>query len=377
MLIKQKNYLIICLTTLLSTFILWLPFILKFDSINGIKIPTPNFQTILKHWDGPLYIIPAKTLYNIDDSILKKAPLGLSEKYFSAHFPLYPLTIRLLSPVFGYPHAMIVSTLIASMILFCFFYYFLKKLQLTDRPLFLTLVFMFIMPRFLVIRSVGSPEPLFILLLLLSVFAFIKKSYLWAGLAGGLATMTKSPGILIFVGYVLCVLEEFFRDKKFNIKSLWLLLIPSGLLAVFLLYGQQYKDFFAYFHSGDNIHLIFPPFSVFNYQATWIGTAWLEEILFYFFFYLLTIFSIRNSPHVKKLFYFVLIFFIAVISVQHRDISRYSLPLLPFALIVFEKFFTSKKFLICLLLLLPAIYLYSWNFLIYNTAPIGDWAPFL
>ncbi|MFH0979536.1 MAG: hypothetical protein V1803_01150, partial [Candidatus Roizmanbacteria bacterium] len=133
--------------------------------------------------------------------------------------------------------------------------------------------------------------------------------------------------------------------------------------------------FLAYFHSGDNIHLVFP-FSVFDFQKSWVGTAWLEDILFYFFLYGLTTFNLKDSKH-RSLFYFSLIFFIATVFVQHRDIARYSLPLWPMALIAFEKFFTSKKFLIVFLILLPAIYFYAWNFLGYNVMPIADWRPFL
>jgi len=73
----------------------------------------------------------------------------------------------------------------------------------------------------------------------------------------------------------------------------------------------------------------------------------------------------------------MVIFFAAIISVEHRDISRYSLPLLPFVLIAYEKFFTSKKFLLTLLILIPAIYFYSWNMMTHNIAPITDWKAFL
>ncbi|PJA55822.1 hypothetical protein CO165_01535, partial [Candidatus Roizmanbacteria bacterium CG_4_9_14_3_um_filter_33_18] len=131
----------------------------------------------------------------------------------------------------------------------------------------------------------------------------------------------------------------------------------------------------AYFHSGDNIHLTFP-FAVFNFQKNWVGTAWLEEIIFYYFMYGLAIINLKDSKY-RSFFYFGLVFFTATLFVQHRDISRYALPLWPLALITFENFFTSKKFLIIFIILLPAIFLFAWNFLNYNVMPISDWAPFL
>jgi len=63
--------------------------------------------------------------------------------------------------------------------------------------------------------------------------------------------------------------------------------------------------------------------------------------------------------------------------VQHRDISRYSLPLWPLACIAFENFLTSKKFLTVAAILLLGIFFYAWNFLIYNIMPINEWLPFL
>jgi hypothetical protein len=377
-------YLILTFIVLISTFILWSPFILKATNLFGIKITEPSFLTIYKHYDGPLYIVPAKTFYNpkaIDNLHLE---MTMPNKYFAAHLPLYPLLIRAVRELIqltslrvnglGYLRSMVAVNLLATIGLTLFLYYLLKKFRLTKSPLLLTSVFLFL-PRFLVIRSVGAPESLFMLLIILSLFFFEKEKFWLAGLFGGLSVMTKTPGILLFGGYGLVFIERFIKEKKINWQWLWTLLIPLGLLAVFGIYGIQYKDFFAYFHSGDNIHLIFP-FSVFNFQKPWVGTAWLEDVLFYFFLYGLAVINLKNSKY-RSFFYFGLVFYIATLFVQHRDISRYSLPLWPLALIAFEKFFTSKKFLIIFVIMLFAIYLYSWNFLNYNVMPIADWRPFL
>jgi len=380
-------YFILIFVTLVSTLLLWLPFIAGSKSINGIDTSSISFETVLKNWDGPLYIIPAKTIYDIEDPIIKSSPMGFDKKYFAAHLPLYPATLRIFSPFVGYPRSTVLSTLLTTFALVCFFYYFLKKLDLTKKPLLLSLVFLFITPRFFIVRSVGSPEPLFLLLLLASVLFFIKEKYLYAGLLGGLATMTKTPGILLFIAYSLYFGITYIKNKKIIFEWIWISLIPVGLFLVFLLYYFQFGNFFAYFASGDNIHLVFPPFSVFNFQKLWVDTAWLEEVVLYYFFYLIAIITLfpamkTNDTNLgqrtrKVFFVFMSVFFISIICVQHRDISRYSLPLLPFALITFEEFFTSRKFLMALILLLPGIYMYAWNFMLYNAAPIADWTPFL
>lgn len=366
-----RPYLLIIAVVLVSTIILWLPFLFK---SNGL-----SFLDIYKHYDGPLYVIPAKTFYNPQAVEKLHMEMKLPDKYFSAHLPLYPILIRLMSLIrpigdLEYLKSMIGVNLLATIGLGLFFYYFLSKFKLTKKPMILTLVMLFL-PRFLVVRSVGAPESLFILLILTSLFFFEKNKFWLAGLFGGLATMTKAPGILLFAGYGLVFIERLIKLKKINWNWVGIILIPLGLLVVFGIYALQYKDFFAYFNSGDNIHLV-SPFSVFDFKKNWVGTAWLEDVLFYYFMYGLALINLKNSKY-RSFFYFGLVFFIATIFVQHRDISRYSLPLWPLALIAFEKFFTSKKFLIIFLILISAIFMYAWNFLPYNVMPISDWAAFL
>lgn len=367
---KFRPYILIVLITLSSSFILWLPFLLR---INGL-----NFQDIYKHYDGAFYIIPAKTFYEVKKIDIPGVgfilPLPLSPIYFAAHLPLYPLLIRLFSPFFGYLKSMIGINLLFTVFLGSLFYYIVKHLKITVKPLLLTFIFLFL-PRFLIVRSVGAPEGIFIFFILLSLYFFEKEKYFFSGIFGGLSVMTKIPGILLLVVYAIAIVEKYIRTKKINLQWLYVLLIPLGLLSVFTLYWIQYKDFFAFFHSGGTVPMPYP-FSAFNWHAKWVGTAWLEEILFYLMLYVYTVITLFRSKQ-RSFFYFALVFLAGIVFVQHRDISRYSLPLWPFACIALEKFFTSKKFLLVLIVLLPAIYLYAWNFLQYNIMPITLWGPFM
>ena len=376
-------YLILTLIVLISSLVLWLPFVLKTTNLFGLKINEPSMLTVYKQYDGPLYVVPAKTFYKPQAIEKLHLEMTVPNKYFAAHLPLYPILIRGLKELLNYGlrinelsylKSMVGVNLLATIGLACLFYFILKKFKLTKNPLVLASVLLFL-PRFLVVRSVGAPESLFMFLILASLYFFETEKYWLAGLLGGLATMTKSPGILLFAGYLLVFVERLIKEKKNNWQWLGVLLIPLGLLAVFGIYGIQYKDFFAYFHSGDNIHLVFP-FAVFNFQKLWVGTAWLEDVIFYFFMYGLTVINLKNSRY-RSFFYFGLVFFVATLFVQHRDINRYSLVLWPLALISYEKFFTSKKFLTIFVIVLFAIYLYGWNFLNYNVMPIADWRPFL
>lgn len=371
--IKYEAYFNLALVVILSSIILWVPFS-NLLSFAGLHFKNTDTGTVYRNFDGPLYIIPAKTWYNpkaIAD-LYPNNPGG--PKYFAAHLPGYPVTIAAIAPLLGYRKAMIAATVLTSLILAFFFYYMLKKLKLTKHPFVLTVIMLFL-PRFLVLRGVGTPEPLFVLLILASLYFFETKKYLWAGVLGGLAAFTKTPAVLLFAAYLCTVVDYYRTNKKFNLSWLWIFLIPVGLAAVGLIYYIQYGDFFAYMHTNYVVPMPYP-FAMFNYMAQWVQTGWLEEIVLYLFFYAASVVWLKDSPH-KSFFYFSLIFLIGLLFVQHRDISRYAVPLWPLALIAFEKFFTSKKFVLACLLMLPALYFYAWNFMQINVLPVPNWAPFM
>ena len=333
-----------------------------------------NFLTVYANYDGPLYIIVAKTFY--DPSAIQNLQVGLNlnPEYFAAHLPLYPAFIAIIGPIVGYLRAMIVTNVAFTVLLTFLLYYVVKELNLSRKPLLLAGVFLFL-PRFLVVRSIGSPESLFILLILGSLYLFERNRLVCSGILGALAVATKLPGILLFVAYGLVYMERYLHNREFSWKALYTLIIPLGLLGVFGIYAAQYNDFLAYFHTNAVVPLV-SPYAVFNAAAKWVGTIWLEDVIFYFGIYAATIVVLRHSIY-RSFFYFAVTFFVATIFVEHRDIARYSLPLWPLAVIAGEKMITSKKFLLASLIILPAVYLYAWNFIGNNAAPIADWKAFL
>ncbi len=147
-----------------------------------------------------------------------------------------------------------------------------------------------------------------------------------------------------------------------------LLLIPLALIGVFSWYQVAYGDFFAYFKTGDNIHLVFPPYQVFNKFQYWVGDIWLEDIVYVFILGFLGIMYLFKQK-LYPLAFFVLTYLLATIFVTHRDISRYAAPIFPFLIIAFEKVLTTKEFKIVITIVILGIYLYSQNFLLHNTAP--------
>jgi len=372
-----RDLLLITLISLASTFLIWLPFFLRLTSFWRIPLPSEGMATIMKNFDGLYYVVIAKSLYR-PEIIEQLFSFPLSPAYYAAHFPLYPLLIRFFSPVFGYLWSMLSISLIASVLAAMVFYLLVKEFKYSKSALWLTLVFLLFPARWLIVRSVGSPEPLFILLILASFYFFKKKNYWGAGAFGALAQLTKPPGILLFCGYAIFLLIENWPNLKKLIKQVYpLLLIPLALLGLFIYYRFAYGDFWAYFHSGANVlPLLWPPFQVFNVSSHWVGTFWLEEIIYIFLLGALGVVSLFKQKRLD-LAIFTTVFFAATFFVAHRDIARYSLPMVPFLLIAFEPILSKKEFKIAFVVIILPIFLYAINFIAGNTLALADWSPFL
>ncbi|MFA6184518.1 MAG: hypothetical protein WC682_05500 [Parcubacteria group bacterium] len=374
---KFKKLIPLLLLTIIPTLLIWMPFFFRLKTFWHIPLPEQGMATVVSNFDGPLYIIAEKTLYN-PELIGLNYQFPLSNEYYSAHFPMFPMLIKSFSPIFGSPYSMLFVTLSGSLLALYFFYKHARRFLNNNDSLWLTFVFAIFPARWLIVRSVGSPEPFFIASILASTYFFGKKKYLLSGIWGMLAQITKSPAILLFIAYVLQILVTNIKNLK-NIdvkKYLPLLLIPLGVILVFSFYKITYGDFWVYFKSGDNMHLFFPPFQIFNYSADWVGTFWLEEVIFIYLIGILGIYKLYQEKLITY-FYFSLVFFIPLLFVAHRDLMRYSLPLVPFLLLGYRESLLKKEIKFAIIILIIPIYLYSLAFISQNAMPISNWAPFL
>lgn len=372
-----KNLFVIALMAIIPTILIWLPFFAKLDKFWNIPLSPQGMATIVSNFDGPLYIVAAKTLYS-PELIAKSYQFPLTNEYYSAHFPMFPLLIKTFAPIFGHPYSMLLVTIASSILALYFFNQHARQYLDKNNALWLTFIFAIFPARWLIVRSVGSPEPIFLASILASTYFFGKQKYLLAGLWGLLAQTTKSPAILLFVAYSLQIFVEHIKNIKglFNLKYLSLLLIPFGVILVFTLYYVQTGDFWVYFKSGDNMHLFFPPFQIFNSSEPWVGTFWLEEVIFIYLIGILGIYKLYQEK-LTTYFYFALVFIVPLFFVAHRDLLRYSLPVVPFLILGFREYLLKKEFKVALFILIVPIYLYSLTFISQNTMPISNWAPFL
>ncbi len=379
-----KDFIIIVLTTLILTFAVWLPYFLKLPNFFNLDF-SAGFTTIYRNFDGIEYIVVAKTFYN--PKLIAELPQSLPAIYYAAHFPGYPFLIFIFAPLLGYLKSMLFVSLSFTIFSAMAFYLLIRKFNLSNHPLLLSIIFLILPARWLIVHSVGSAEPVFIFFTIMTFYFFLifekTDNYLYlilSSIFGMFAQLIRSPGILIFIALALYIHYQFYFEIKVkgltkalirHLRYFPLLLIPLTLLGIFYYYFLSYGDFLAYFNSGNNIHLTFPPFQVFNKNQVWVGDIWLEDIIYIYFAGLLGgIYLFKQN--LKSLAFFVFTYMAATMMVAHRDISRYALPIFPFVIIAFEKFLTSKEFKIALIIIALAIYFYSQNFIIQNTAPFPN-----
>ena len=385
MLKKIKLLLLIIILSLVPTFLVWTPFFLRLKSFWTIPLPQDGMATIVANYDGPLFLVAAKTFYNLD--LIQKFPFTLPSVYYAAHFPLFPLLIKPFAGILGFPYSMLFVTTLSSIFALYYFNKLMGEFVSKKDALWLTFVFSIFPARWLIVRSVGSAEPLFVAATIASLYYFRRQNYWATGIWGVIAQLTKSVGILLFFAYAASFFWPRLKKAAATERGSWLsslqlstclpiFLIPLALLGVFLLYKIKFNDFFAYFHSGDNIHLFFPPFQIFNFRQPWVGTSWLEEIIFVYLFGILGIIKLIQKKE-TVLAWFVGIFFVSTLFISHRDLLRYSLPLVPFLLVAFSEFLVKKEFKIAIAFLVIPIYLFALSFISQNAMPISDWAPFL
>jgi len=373
----KQNHLTIILITLLSTIFFWLIFSLNIPSLIGF--PLVDLKTLFANYDGPNYLVISKCGYNFD-CIRNTFSLGLPLEYYPAHLLGFPLTIKFLDIFLPGPLAMLLSTLIGSIFLNLYSYQFFSQFIHPKKALFLTIVFNFLPARLFVLRNVGAPETWFIGFIIASLYHFKNKNYLLSALFLSLAQVFKTPAILLLASYFIYFIYDFnqSKDRLSLVKQcLPFLLAPISVILIFWLYHVQTGDFWAYFNSGDNRHLFPIPFGVFTSNSSWVNGIWLEDIIFIFIVAYYTGFKLFKKYRFQPVGTFILIYTIATTLVIHRDISRYITPIYPLVFIALGKQLTSPAFKKVFYVMIIAVYLYSINFCLGNTAPVADWTPYL
>ena len=338
------------------------------------KTTRGGMDSVYKSWDGPSYVIAAQSLYvpaqAVQFNSIQSPEIRADFTFLPAHFPLYPLLIRSFSFV-GYYQAMLILSLVFSLAFLVTFYFLAKELRLKN-PLLLTLPMILLPPRWFIISHTGSSEPMFFFFVLASLLFYFRRSPWLSAISGSLALMTRPQGALLGLAYLAIALIDLYRSKDLRLiitRYSPYLLIPLSLLGVFWFYFRQTGDFWAFFSAISIFHhfklALFPTF---NFGALNIETFWQEANAIYYFIYLAAIIKLFFEKR-WQLGVLGIMFYLPLLFLQHEDISRYALPLMPLAFIAFSKVISTHSFNLAALLSTPAIFLYATNFILYNRAP--------
>lgn len=246
----------------------------------------------------------------------------------------------------------------------------------------LAILSLFLPPRMLPLRAIGSNELLCLSLILLSIVTHRQQKNGTSALLGALAVLTRSPAILLFGAYALEIIwSSRGRLKEILRKLTPYLLMPLALLALWGYYGFVYGDPLAYFKVGGNLNLYIPPFMVFGSELPWVSGFWREDIMYLYIFLMIGIGLLweqcRRVVELRLIAIYASIYAISLFFVAHRDVSRYSILIAPLLVLGYGPYIIKTRFHWLLYILLIPLFLYSWNFILGNIQPIADWTPFI
>lgn len=316
-----------------------------------------DMAVVYRFWDGPNYLTVARTLYAIapDNPLLAYVYTPL---FFASDLPFYPLLVRALAWL-GYEHALLIVSILATVAAVVLFYRLARDVWKLPSPAFLALVFLFLPPRWVIYRSVGASEPVYIACTLAAIGFFEKGRAGRASVAGALAALTRISGLMIAPAFAVVLL----RQKRYR-QLLWLALIPAGLLCYFLFCSIQFGDFFAYFHEHRQKLARFMPF---GFLPVLFQKGLYHQVEFHILMALVYAVGISRLRPYPVLFWYCVFEFALHVCLSTEDWSRYFLSMAPFALIVGYRELIDTRFFRWALPVLACLSIYyAWGVLPLN-----------
>jgi hypothetical protein len=318
-----------------------------------------TMSVVYRAWDGPNYLTIARTLYTAirDDNPL--LAYVYVKSYFFVHLPLYPLLVRAFS-FLGYQHALLFVSIACTVVATILFYRLLRDVWRIESAGWLCLVFLFLPPRWLLYRSLGSTEGTYLMLVLASIFLFEKGKTTSASAVAGLAALTRISGVMIAPAFALLLIQ---RKRWRELPSLALVGVPLALYFAFC--WSQTGDFFAYFtpHAGKTSRF-FP----FGFLPHLFKQGLYHHVEFYILLALVYAVGISRIKSFEVPFVYCVLEYLLHLCVSTEEWSRYWLAMAPFALILgYRDILTSRAFKWLFPLFVVMAYVYSWGTLPINT----------
>ena len=235
--------------------------------------PLGFFLSAWRHWDAVWFLHIAENGYG---------------KHATAFFPLYPLLIRILSLGPGRPTAAAIFISLVSFAAALLLLYRLVRDEFDSQTAFWAVAFLSFAPVSFFFQAAYS-ESLFLLLTIACFAAARRGRWVLAGVAGGLAALTRSAGVLLLVPLAWMWLEQYrggairlpgaavaqpllARGRQHLASLAALLLVPAGL-AVYMAYlNVRFGDPLQFVTAESHWHRRFR----LPYVAIWEGarSAW-------------------------------------------------------------------------------------------------------
>lgn len=305
-----------------------------------------------------------------------------------AFFPLFPLTIYLLTSLFGTMQAFSPMQFFSGLFLSNLYFFLalillhkLLKLDYKDNVVFQTILLLLVFPTSFFFVSIYT-ESLFLLLSLLSFYSVRKGNYFRAGLFGALLTATKFVGIAILPALIL---EFLMREKITNLKLfkqkllklLPILLAPLGLISY--MYYNSFKwgnsfffvkaqEEFANNRSSSSI-ILFPQtiiryFKIFFTVSPSQFEFWVALLEFSAFIFasIMLYVAYKKGVRVTYLVFAALCFLIPASTGTFTSIPRYILTMFPIFIalaLIQDKKFKLIYGIVCSALLFLLLMLFS------------------
>ena len=185
------------------------------------------------NWDGQWYLEISHRGYHTGQA--------------TAFFPLYPLLVRGLAPLFA--HGYLIAGVASSLVFFVAAMYLLYRLVVIDygpRVAAWTVIFASLFPTSFFFQAVYT-ESLFLLATVACLFFARREQWLWAGLAGFCAALTRNTGVLLLLPMAMFYVGA--RDgklRRWDGQLAWFALVPAGLLVWMGYLQSRFGDPFAF-----------------------------------------------------------------------------------------------------------------------------------
>jgi hypothetical protein len=185
---------------------------------------------IWARWDSVWYLQIAERGYSAYDNS-------------TAFFPLYPLLIAVIKPLF-WGNGVLAGIFISLVACLAAFYLLFRLVELdygsdvARKAVF----FLAIFPTSFFFQTIYT-ESLFLAFTIGCLLAARRKEYVLAGIAGALATLTRSAGLLLLIPLLIIYMQDrHWRWREIGWDILHLLLVPVGLLLWMIYLGIRFGD---------------------------------------------------------------------------------------------------------------------------------------